>query len=147
MRHSLLKQIIISLLYYCYYHIIFNLYFFSFCPYIFLLLSVNIFVICCCSCFRQCALTLGQLCNSMTLGVLQSHCRDSLWYRVPRDAPSTVDLGEYMFHQTEEFLTVGGSDVPPRKVATLVCLYQNNVFFIYLFFFAFSLGGKHYFGT
>ena len=47
MRHSLLKQIIISLLYYCYYHIIFNLYFFSFCAYIFcyILLFVVVLVL------------------------------------------------------------------------------------------------------
>lgn len=81
----------------------------------------KLFMVCFLLFIRQCALTLAQLCNSMTLGVLQSHCRDSLYYRVARDAPSDVDLGQYMFRQTEEFMSVGGSDIPPRKVAHVVC--------------------------
>ena len=82
--------------------------------------------------FRQCALTLGQLCDSkVVLGILQNHCQDALWYRVPRDAPSNVDLGAYMFRQTDEFRVSGGGR--RRQVATTVSislLYLVSVFFI-----------------
>ena len=73
------------------------------------------------SIFRQCALTLGQLCDSrVVLGTLQTHCQDALRYRVPRDAPSNVDLGAYMFRQTDEFRVSGGG--LHRQVATIVSI-------------------------
>ena len=69
--------------------------------------------------FRQCALTLGQLCDSrVVLGILQNHCQDALWYRVPRDAPSYVDLGAYMFQQTDEYRMADTRNY--RRVATIV---------------------------
>lgn len=68
---------------------------------------------------RQCALTLGQLCDSKTvLGILQNHCQDSLWHRVPKDAPSYVDLGAYMFEQSDNFRLSGNGHL--RSVATTV---------------------------
>ena len=67
---------------------------------------------------RQCAFTLGQLCESKSvLGILQNHCQDSLWHRVPRDAPSYVDLGAYMF-QSDIFRLSGNGNL--RSVATTV---------------------------
>lgn len=54
------------------------------------------------------------------MGILQTHCQDALWYRVPRDAPSNVDLGEYMFRQTDEFRVSGGGH--RQQVATTVSL-------------------------
>lgn len=73
--------------------------------------------------YRQCALTLGQLCDSrMLLTTLQNHCQDALWYRVPKDAPSYVDLGAYMFQQTDEFRLAGSGE--HRKVATIVSFFD-----------------------
>ncbi|KAL9959972.1 hypothetical protein ACROYT_G033357 [Oculina patagonica] len=73
---------------------------------------------------RQCALTLGQLCDSRSLlGILQSHCQDALWYRVPRDAPHYADLGAYMFTQTDDYRNAG--NVRLRNVATTYPAWQN----------------------
>ena len=89
-------------------------------------------------------MTLGQLCDSrMLLNTLQNHCQDALWYRVPKDAPSYVDLGAYMFQQTDEFRLAGSGE--HRKVATivfnifcLVFLYLLVCYCIYLDIYSFS---------
>lgn len=83
--------------------------------------------------YRQCALTLGQLCDSRALlTILQNHCQDALWYRVPKDAPSYVDLGAYMFQQTDDFRLAGNGEL--RNVATTVSLiYFILVFIIFLY--------------
>ena len=78
--------------------------------------------------YRQCALTLGQLCDSRTLlSILQDHCHDALWYRVPKDAPSYVDLGAYMFQQSDEFRLAGNGQ--HRNVATTV----SSIYFVLYF--------------
>ena len=52
------------------------------------------------------------------MSVLQSHCQESLWHRVPRDAPSYVDLEAYMYQQSDDFLVNGTGH--RRQVATIV---------------------------
>ena len=83
-------------------------------------------------CTFQCALTLGQLCDLKTvLGILQNHCQNSLWHRVPRDAPSYVDLGTYMFELLDIFRLAGNGHL--RSVATTVSLVL--FFFVAIVFF------------
>ncbi|XP_068723733.1 uncharacterized protein [Montipora capricornis] len=52
-----------------------------------------------------------------------NHCQDALWYRAPKDAPSYVDLGAYMFQQTDEFRLAGSGE--HRKVATIYPAWQR----------------------
>ena len=82
--------------------------------------------------YRQCSLTLGQLCDSrMLLTTLQNHCQDALWYRVPKDAPSYVDLGAYkLFQQTDEFRLAGSGE--HRKVATIVSFFISSCMLLYI---------------
>ncbi|CAH3026219.1 unnamed protein product, partial [Porites evermanni] len=47
------------------------------------------------------AFTMAQLNDSNVIkNILQDHCDEMIWYRVPRDAPGSVDLATYMFQQT-----------------------------------------------
>ena len=38
--------------------------------------------------------------SNVIKNILQDHCDEMIWYRVPRDAPRSVDLATYMFQQT-----------------------------------------------
>ena len=64
------------------------------------------------------------------MGILQNHCQDNLWYRVPRDAPSFVDLGAFMFKQSDAYRLSG--EGLSRNVATVVSIHYINFIFKFI---------------
>lgn len=46
--------------------------------------------------------------SAIIKNILQDHCDEMIWYRVPRDAPGSVDLATYMFQQTRIYSGSGG---------------------------------------
>ncbi|PFX29339.1 hypothetical protein AWC38_SpisGene5880, partial [Stylophora pistillata] len=62
------------------------------------------------------ALTMAQLNDSNVIkSILQDHCDEMIWYRVPKDAPGSVDLATYMFQQTRTYNA--SEDKVSKKVA------------------------------
>lgn len=56
--------------------------------------------------------------SNVIKNILQDHCDEMIWYRVPRDAPGSVDLATYMFQQTRIYNA--SEDRVSKKVALKV---------------------------
>ena len=56
--------------------------------------------------------------SNVIKNILQDHCDEMIWYRVPRDAPGSVDLATYMFQQTRIYNA--SEDRVSKKVALQV---------------------------
>ena len=56
--------------------------------------------------------------SNVIKSILQTHCDEMIWYRVPRDAPGGVDLATYMFQQTRMYNSL--DEKVCRKVAMKV---------------------------
>ena len=63
-----------------------------------------------------------QLCSSQVVfGALQNTSKNSLWYKVPKDAPGSVDLATHMFALTRAYDgQMTNSATVPKKVVRKV---------------------------
>lgn len=62
--------------------------------------------------------------SNVIKSILQTHCDEMIWYRVPRDAPGSVDLATYMFQQTRMYNSL--DEKVCRKVAMKV-MYHSRI--------------------
>ena len=62
--------------------------------------------------------------SNVIKSILQTHCDEMIWYRVPRDAPGSVDLATYMFQQTRVYNSL--DEKVCRKVAMKV-MYHSRI--------------------
>ncbi|XP_031559536.1 uncharacterized protein LOC116295761 isoform X2 [Actinia tenebrosa] len=67
----------------------------------------------------SCALSMQQLCNTQSVfAALQYASKNSLWYKLPKDAPGSSDLALYMFSLGQEFDSVRDESNIIKKVVT-----------------------------
>ncbi|XP_028513983.1 uncharacterized protein LOC114574760 [Exaiptasia diaphana] len=80
----------------------------------------------------NCALSMQQLCSSQVIfSALQHTSKNSLWYKVPKDAPGSVDLATHMFSLTRKYdKKQEENPTIPKQIVQKFPSWQDGIFVV-----------------